>query len=309
MHVRPVDMPILRHEAIAAVEARGVRAYRAAMDMFAAESFSGDPDALARRLAVGQVEVLRRAELFFVEENMMRLAEEAAKTLDATDLYEQDLPAERGFVLFEKEIGFDDRDDAVESERFVVCAASWTLMRVGDERALHILWFDSGDEVRRRARSEGWEPGHPVERINQHLFTLWRLGAGATITINGQPTLLNETPEGRAVGVLASVWHIMRQTLAEVSAAKYDRATIRRMRREDRDPEPVRVIALRRRAVGQASVGSDREYHFQWIVRGHWRQQWYPSMELHRPVWIAPHIKGPEDAPLLGGEKVYALKR
>jgi hypothetical protein len=44
-------------------------------------------------------------------------------------------------------------------------------------------------------------------------------------------------------------------------------------------------------------------------VRGHWRQQWYPSIQDHRPVWIAPHRKGPEDAPMLGGEKVYQWSR
>jgi hypothetical protein len=69
------------------------------------------------------------------------------------------------------------------------------------------------------------------------------------------------------------------------------------------------VIELRRPKTSSGPGDGDREYHHQWIVRGHWRQQWHPKRQVHRPVWIAPHIKGPEGAPLIGGEKVYALKR
>jgi hypothetical protein len=72
------------------------------------------------------------------------------------------------------------------------------------------------------------------------------------------------------------------------------------------DDRPVRVINLRRRAASTIAGQSDREYHHQWIVRGHWRDQWYASRGVHRPVWIAPHVKGPEGAPMLGGEKVHA---
>jgi hypothetical protein len=54
---------------------------------------------------------------------------------------------------------------------------------------------------------------------------------------------------------------------------------------------------------------SERDYQHQWVVRGHWRQQWYPSRNVHRPIWITPHIKGPEGAPLLGGERVFHWKQ
>lgn len=29
-----------------------------------------------------------------------------------------------------------------------------------------------------------------------------------------------------------------------------------------------------------------------WIVRGHWRNQWYSKEEIHKPKWIDPHWKG-----------------
>jgi hypothetical protein len=74
---------------------------------------------------------------------------------------------------------------------------------------------------------------------------------------------------------------------------------------------PVRVLRLRR-GVGAAARkaagdGPGREYHHRWIVRGHWRNQWYPSIKAHRPKWIAAYLAGPDDAPLLGGDKVTTV--
>lgn len=58
-----------------------------------------------------------------------------------------------------------------------------------------------------------------------------------------------------------------------------------------------------------AGRGATREYRHRWIVRGHWRNQYYPSRNDHRPIWIDPHLAGPEDKPLLGGERVNVLRR
>ena len=102
----------------------------------------------------------------------------------------------------------------------------------------------------------------------------------------------------------------MQQPLADSSTVEPDRAARKRLHRAGQEPAPVRVIELRRsRNTASGHGESDREYHHRWITRGHWRQHWYPKRQVHRPVWIAPHIKGPEGAPLIGGEKVYALKR
>lgn len=110
------------------------------------------------------------------------------------------------------------------------------------------------------------------------------------------------------MATLKSAWLLMTQPLARLEEVEYDRAARRRTQREGKIRPRVRVIHLRRPA-GVQHGPNGREYHHQWVVRGHWRQQWYSSREVHRPVWIAPHVKGPEDAPLLGGEKVYAWSR
>ena len=111
--------------------------------------------------------------------------------------------------------------------------------------------------------------------------------------------------------MLIAFWNILRQErVVEASDAEVPRSTRRRAARE-RMPEPnVRVITLRRaRSEPKDETANSREWHHRWVVRGHWRRQWYASIEDHRPVWIAPHLKGPEDAPLLGGHKVYAARK
>ncbi|NUR32307.1 MAG: hypothetical protein HOV83_41755 [Catenulispora sp.] len=93
-------------------------------------------------------------------------------------------------------------------------------------------------------------------------------------------------------------------TAAEQSAAQ---------RRGESDPD-VRYIDLRatkyppREHDGEPG-GSGRTYRHSWYVRGHWRKQWYPSRGEHRPIWIDLHRAGPEDAPLIGGDRVNVLRR
>lgn len=59
---------------------------------------------------------------------------------------------------------------------------------------------------------------------------------------------------------------------------------------------------------GSAPLFASVEWHHQWIVRGHWRNQAFgEGRKQRRPTWISPYVKGPEDAPMLGGEKVYMV--
>lgn len=55
--------------------------------------------------------------------------------------------------------------------------------------------------------------------------------------------------------------------------------------------------------------GEGRHYSVQFVVRGHWRNQWYKSLGEHRQIWISPYVKGPEDAPFQPSKRVYELTR
>lgn len=74
--------------------------------------------------------------------------------------------------------------------------------------------------------------------------------------------------------------------------------------------ELVNVVRLRRYEHASAKGGdggSDVEWSHQWWVSGHYRAQWYPSLNAHKVIWIAPHLKGPGDKPLR--EKTYVVAR
>lgn len=83
-----------------------------------------------------------------------------------------------------------------------------------------------------------------------------------------------------------------------------DHQPTRQMRRaaerRGRTIDPVRLTRLPRMShSGSGNAQTDRDYTHRWVVNGHWRNQWYPSMQSHRPKWIAPYIKGPDDKPLV----------
>lgn len=46
-----------------------------------------------------------------------------------------------------------------------------------------------------------------------------------------------------------------------------------------------------------------------WLVRGHWRNHYYPSRKANRPIWIDTHIKGPDGAPILDPDKLVNVLR
>lgn len=89
----------------------------------------------------------------------------------------------------------------------------------------------------------------------------------------------------------------------------------RRAHARDGLPDPkVTVVDLRRQYVPQdqdpdSGDSEGRRYRHRWVVSGHWRNAWRPSVQEHRKVWVPAHIKGPEGAPLLKGEQVNVWRR
>ncbi len=39
-------------------------------------------------------------------------------------------------------------------------------------------------------------------------------------------------------------------------------------------------------------------------MRGHWKQQWYPSVEEHRPLWVSGYPRGDFTGGVVPGAKV-----
>lgn len=36
-----------------------------------------------------------------------------------------------------------------------------------------------------------------------------------------------------------------------------------------------------------------------YIVKGHFRKQWFPKLGVHKNIWVEPHVKGDPDQPII----------
>lgn len=313
MDIRPQDLPELRAEIVDSL--RNCLDYSPWQKLIAS---GRSPFRSARRMpsarehALVDESLVHKADLFCVTAEMAELAKAASRGLPEFQIQHEDLPARSGLIAFaEPLVTVDFGEPSVPSP---VHAACWDVYELHGVSYLWIKFFSD---------REAWLPatakivGMSSRELSFNRRFLPRLSPmlgsdclgpfGASS--DGPPE--NATAEGftEAAKVLRAAWLLMQQPLAHTFEVEPNRAARKRLSRVGHEPKLVRVIELRRPKTTSGHGDSDREYHHQWIVKGHWRQQWHPKREVHRPVWIAPHIKGPEGAPLIGGEKVYAWKR
>jgi hypothetical protein len=313
MEIRPVDLPELRGGVVDSIRncpdyspwqqliTSGRSPFRSARSM---------PS--AREHAVIDESLVYKADLFHVTGEMTELAKAASRSLPDFQIQYEDLPVMNGFIAFaEPLVTVDFGEPAVPSP---VRAACWNVYEVHGVSYLWIKFFSDRESwLPVTAKAVGMSTREltynrrVVPRLSPMLGSdcLGPIGSGAA----GLP--INAVEEGfrQAARTVRAAWLLMQQSIARISEAEPNRAARKRLTRAGHESKAVRVIELRRPKNSSGHGDSDREYHHQWIVRGHWRQQWHPKREVHRPVWIAPHVKGPEGAPLIGGEKVYAWKR
>jgi hypothetical protein len=99
--------------------------------------------------------------------------------------------------------------------------------------------------------------------------------------------------------------------LLRVGHERPSRAQRRALARSEK-PEPlIKTVSLRRLTYeGTSREATLQDWSCQWIVRGHWRNQWCPSIATHRPTWVSSYVKGPHDKPLKRPSlKVFAVNR
>jgi hypothetical protein len=190
-----------------------------------------------------------------------------------------------------------------------------------------IDWFLGGlvDNLRRASIPPSFTPVHgydwlgltPMEFTDMHGWPT-RVRSG-----NRDRDSLTAATKVDVDRTILATWLLMGQTLVRSEPVTAPRPARRRIERLDPGLDPtVRYIDLRRARTESSERPGDstddstddsgsgtRDYRHRWIVRGHWRNQYYPSRDDHRPIWIDPHLAGPEDKPLLGGERVNVLRR
>lgn len=317
MIVQPVDVPIVRDgalkitdETLAAIYTKHIRDGRQL-------SHPGLPaDEGGQKMARDENQRLRMSELFYVTGYMMTLAQTAARSLPAFRLVPEDLPSESGFMYFETPIFEYVSEDGTPTS---IVAVTWGPWYGAPKPMLWLTWWSDTHRHVTEAVSRGrMLPEHgnllranfPILADNESQIEFSEIEKVKDRIFKERAT--DDEMFIWGVQIMRTIWTLLDQPLASSRPVAPSRADRRRLARQGITSPQVRVISLRRPVVQYDEpddTSEGRLYYHQWIVRGHWRQQWHSSRGEHRPIWIAPHIKGPDGAPLLGGEKVYALRR
>lgn len=130
----------------------------------------------------------------------------------------------------------------------------------------------------------------------------WRVGETLAAALDAAVVGADAPIVAETARLLAAALLFVAQRVVIVSDERPDRPERRRFEREFPErPEPViRVVQLPRRSyTGQTE--SDHPgvgWSVRWLVAGHWRRQYLPSSGGHRPTYINPYLKGPDDKPL-----------
>lgn len=293
-----------------------------------------DPTTAAQehRAAQDWAVALQAAELFHVSADMTRMAVSAGMALPSYRLHPEDLPATHGLLVWEEPA--TDSHEGGELISAPIIGVSWavqgggvqfrtwchredwiTHMAQGDPRAgLRDL---SPNEIRTLRRTQpqkivcmsrgflpfgqvpGWLSDMPADTSSMSIVELEDHSRSAD-------------RQQQAERALVVTWLLMGQSLSREEDVQAPRSSAKFIARINPNLlTAVRYVQLRHRTepAQEHAEGAGRGYRHRWIVRGHWRNHYYPSREAHRPIWIDQHFKGPDGAPILNPEKLVSLLR
>ena len=285
----------------------------------------GSPHQAAAILLDEEHQRLRTADLYYLTEDMSELVRVAGLDVPGFRLEREDVPAPTGFMLFASPVGGygSDRDGDISRVEIVACSWGDTSMQTKRDGVWVTFWCptDKAGIVEEFARDNGIRRAD-AERIVRTV--------GAELTWENEAFLpfgcetLNLVEHNRKLATpgasampwvqsLRAAWLLMRQPgVTEVEQHRPSRQQQRRAKRDGFAAGDVAVVRLRAQLTGDRPDGETadaaRARTVRWMVRGHWRQQPYgPQRSLRRPVWINPHLKGPQGAPLASKEKVILV--
>lgn len=250
----------------------------------------------------------KEADLFHVNEDMSFLADAAGATLPGFTLTGDDTPAPVGVCYFERPVH-------VTHDGMRTSLLTWQAV-IHPETGHLGIYIEEYAEFPVRQLTWTPKPGAVLPPfILVFDTTLWggdvdELHVEATKQ-EVQDMQKGGNINGHVILTLIATWMLMKQEVATVEHEPLSRHQKRQATHGNRSASAVRVITLRRtsHAAGGRDADSGRRHVHRWVVKGHWRNQWYPSQKRHVPIWITPYVKGPDDAPFLTGEKVYELSR
>ncbi len=216
---------------------------------------------------------LPRSEPFWVSSEIVQILQAARHKLPAVELRPSDLLVPHGFVALEEPIPDFWCEEGFEP--LPLWAFAWTTFEgpSGSKYALATAFTD-------------------VPAVSEVTFP----GSGEMIDY--------EFPIAR---LLIVFWLLAKQRLLTQSREQPSRAVRRRAKAQE--IKTVTVVRLRKRVYADTEGSRKVDWTHRWLVRGFYRNQWYPSEQRHRPLWIADFVKGPSNKPFVAKQRVFEFVR
>jgi hypothetical protein len=275
---------------------------------------------------------------YVVTKEIGQVLQDAAKQVTDFTIVRHDLPSKAGFVWLDEPIVVKD----TRGNQLVVQAFGWEITTENYSHKMVKALMESHDlpsELGERILSSPMEPvvgtlsWTKPDDPRDHMHEDWKATSHKIQAPHGLISIMSgifqaenrtytkdeiveqfqQKPEDGDLlfsQFFYTFLHFINQPYVVVDTQTHmPRPMVRRAQRLDFTPR-VSIVHLRR-SVHHGSEPSDEhhEWSHRWIVRGHWRKQWYPSLQIHQPVWIHEHIKGPDGAPLIVKEKMFSVER
>ena len=287
-----------------------------------------------------EYKALNEGETHYVSHAVQTSVLAAAETLEPEPLFETDLPCPTGVIVFEYPLMMDDlhpeTGELVPGLHLPVRAISWAQsnvvlpdggIRQGIAYALYtdatayerfycgtyreILGFDAemedliegGAQLRSwMTDTSGWAFGVPWDND--------RYGEGVTFIRRFLLSYFRWCWQRILVPTPHTPSRAERKWVARIKAPLQD--------------GHIKVLRLRREIEHERKYGTSEYqgvYDHQFLVRGHWRRQWYKSLgpaktdtgefnpESHRLVYVEPFVKGNPNGPMILAHNVVAAVR
>lgn len=235
------------------------------------------------RMSWGSGDALAASPCWWVSSDMEELA------IEASDGVPDDVvPATMdGFLVFARSLPREVSDGLPHPVR----AVQWMAHEAhrGDELGLSIAlqYYTADKSALREAGVDGKIPLAPIR-------------------------VIGDGPSG-VLDVMRAVWALSsEERICETQAVSGSWHGSMGGQRPDPMARTVKMLVLREpvRAKGSGGNGFSGRYSHRFVVRGFWRNQpCGPGHSERRLTWVAPFIKGPEDAPLVEREPVRVWKR
>ncbi|MCG5466715.1 hypothetical protein MED01_005757 [Micromonospora sp. MED01] len=271
----------------------------AALDAPAATVDHRNPEPL-RQYAALMANHAEDARIFWIDPDFTALAAHAARDLPDVRIEQVELPAPNGLLIWHTPI-YQPTDPA-SCLVIPVIAAQWGPVPGGIWTTFytHAEWIMRGERLTETR----------MQNFREKVGWLIPISTGEGLRF-GQPYAPASEETRLMLCSLIATWILTTQPDAEVTDEPADKATRRAYQRANRPAPLVRLVRLRRKQQPRRDTTDDtptRVYTRRWWVKGFYREQPYgPGRALRRRTYVRPHIKGPDDAPLILNQQVHVL--